>query len=836
MYFSSKRQIGYGFCLLALGAMLFLGAAPAFAASCEEAQAILGGEYTGTTTGQSSDGESSCGRGAGSPDVFYSYMATADGTLTVGTCESEFDTVLSLHSGCPATIENELACNDDSPLCGGTGSQLSYVVEAGTAYILRVSGRGEDSGSYSLRLEHSQLEVRNSLGSYATYNEREISGVRVDTSDASFLAHIDFDRKADCDREVIWKSGGSWSGSSLCYEAPNTLVLRTVSGRTRLATARFKLPNALVAAGNVEVAWVFDVDATEDGDDVIALLVEGHLVAGDIENLRGDWAGSTASDFGSSTSCLPADGNGDCLAGGDFVSGTIDLAGGLNFYFDTVYSLPELDEDGDGLSDSFERVYSPGNPGHLGEGDADRDGVSDREEMEAGTDPTDAGSTEGTLRAITIPEVEARPGEIFTVPVTIDETEGLASFRIEVAFDSELLSVVSDGVRTGEAFTRLGQPHYTLGNFLADGSLPDPGHLIVAGITAFSADEGPGVFLEIDFQISEDAIAGDRVLLNIEGIRLNEGELSLGAPSTICEDPADGILVVLPPDSDGDDVGDPDDNCIEVSNADQADVDEDGIGDLCDVCPGVSDPGQADGDHDGAGDACDNCLDLANEGQADLDEDEVGDSCDNCPLYPNPDQADRDEDEVGDACTPPSFTLEFSEVSEQTGCVGDNITAEAVCILATTDNITDEGAAAFSFGVNAEGGSITDISTEGSDAAGLIDNGFELTQLTSGGGNEGAICGIILSFEQNITLPGNGSSSLATISIQSTISDDGNVELTYVDDLVGRGIPIRNSVTWRGLTVAPSLGNATYSLVPDTEVPSAPGNLLAVEGEGRSDQ
>jgi hypothetical protein len=105
------------------------------------------------------------------------------------------------------------------------------------------------------------------------------------------------------------------------------------------------------------------------------------------------------------------------------------------------------------------------------------------------------------------------------------------------------------------------------------------------------------------------------------------------------------VLTVLG-DRDHDGRLDPEDNCPDAPNADQADADRDGSGDACDDCPAVADPRQADADRDGVGDACDRCPTIAFDGGLD------GDRCDNCPLVANPDQADRNGDRSGDACQP----------------------------------------------------------------------------------------------------------------------------------------------------------------------------------------
>ncbi|MGB0591224.1 MAG: thrombospondin type 3 repeat-containing protein [Myxococcota bacterium] len=142
-------------------------------------------------------------------------------------------------------------------------------------------------------------------------------------------------------------------------------------------------------------------------------------------------------------------------------------------------------------------------------------------------------------------------------------------------------------------------------------------------------------------------------------------------------------------DDDADGVLDDEDNCPVTANPDQSDLDDDGFGDVCDLdddgdvypdavdnCPEVPNPGQEDLGNDGVGDLCDddddddgtldeadNCPELSNPGQLDFDQDGLGDLCDedpdgdglnsdvdNCPEVPNAEQENLDGDSEGDAC------------------------------------------------------------------------------------------------------------------------------------------------------------------------------------------
>ncbi|MBL8881002.1 MAG: hypothetical protein JNG88_17950 [Phycisphaerales bacterium] len=126
---------------------------PAGGASCETAMPIVDGAYDGDTFGATNDGSASCGASGGSPDVWFVYTPTEDCILQLGLCGSSYDTVLSVHSGCPGDESNQLECNDDS--CA-LGSRVSLSVQAGVPQYIRVAGYEGATGTFTLTANCSE--------------------------------------------------------------------------------------------------------------------------------------------------------------------------------------------------------------------------------------------------------------------------------------------------------------------------------------------------------------------------------------------------------------------------------------------------------------------------------------------------------------------------------------------------------------------------------------------------------------------------------------------------------------------------------------------------------
>lgn len=114
---------------------------------CQNAQPITPGVYEGETCTAGRDGSNSCAASSTAGDVWYVYTPVVDETITATTFGSNYDSVLSVHSGCPGTASNQIACSDD---CGNQGSCVTFSAAAGTSYWIRVGGFQNNAGRFRL--------------------------------------------------------------------------------------------------------------------------------------------------------------------------------------------------------------------------------------------------------------------------------------------------------------------------------------------------------------------------------------------------------------------------------------------------------------------------------------------------------------------------------------------------------------------------------------------------------------------------------------------------------------------------------------------------------------
>ena len=83
--------------------------------------------------------------------VWYSWTAPVSGTVTMDTCDSDFDTVLTAFTGNSLGSLTRLASNDDASNCGFGGSKLILNVNGGTTYRIAIDGYYEQ-GDIDLKL------------------------------------------------------------------------------------------------------------------------------------------------------------------------------------------------------------------------------------------------------------------------------------------------------------------------------------------------------------------------------------------------------------------------------------------------------------------------------------------------------------------------------------------------------------------------------------------------------------------------------------------------------------------------------------------------------------
>lgn len=90
-----------------------------------------------------------CYSGQGNRSVWYRYIPTSSGRLSVNTFGSDYDTVLAIWTGTRGNL-TAVDCNDDA---SGLQSELLVPVQAGTTYFIEITGFDNATGILNLRAD-----------------------------------------------------------------------------------------------------------------------------------------------------------------------------------------------------------------------------------------------------------------------------------------------------------------------------------------------------------------------------------------------------------------------------------------------------------------------------------------------------------------------------------------------------------------------------------------------------------------------------------------------------------------------------------------------------------
>jgi hypothetical protein len=184
---------------------------------------VFGQNVTATDTTVLSPTITPCGGSSASSssrDVFYSFTPAQTRTYTFTLCNAytgTLDTIMSIHTACPASNANNLMCNDDG--CSGTAGPSAiggFSMTAGTPYIIRVARWSTGSGG------KFQLDVTT-----------EAFGACCDTTSACLAKGI-----SQCGSPNVFIGDGTTCATSgicngaCCVAASGSCTYTTVSGCT----------------------------------------------------------------------------------------------------------------------------------------------------------------------------------------------------------------------------------------------------------------------------------------------------------------------------------------------------------------------------------------------------------------------------------------------------------------------------------------------------------------------------------------------------------------------------------------------------------------------------
>jgi hypothetical protein len=227
--------------------------------ACSDARALtLGVQAAGTTFGATADGSATCGSSNSTGDVWYTFSSICAGPVTLDTLGSSYDTVLSVHAGCPGTTGNQVVCNDDfaSPQ---RWSRVTFNAAANTTYRVRVSGFSGATGNFVLNSSRpgiandncaNAIAIGNGVSNFTTCGA-STDGQPDDECTAFGFNQIDndvwFRYTATCSGRAVISTAGSnfdtkiaaYPGSPACPPANTAIACNDDFGGTLQSEIRF---------------------------------------------------------------------------------------------------------------------------------------------------------------------------------------------------------------------------------------------------------------------------------------------------------------------------------------------------------------------------------------------------------------------------------------------------------------------------------------------------------------------------------------------------------------------------------------------------------------------
>lgn len=294
---------------------------------CQDAVEICPGEYAGTTESAGTSAPASCAGSGSSPDAWYVYTPSYDGLMILDTCDSEYDTALGVYSGCPASLVNEIACDDDGGPCG-LQSRIELNVTAGSTYWIRVSGFSGASGPYRLSLtgpqcSYDQCSLATPVGTGTHYGTLSGTSNDGESSCGSALSSVDafYEFTAPEDGIFFATTCGTHDLSGLNSGLDTVLSLHTGCPATvanQIVCDDDWNPSNLVPCG--------DLDQSPRRDSTIHTpILAGETVIIQVTHFFAD----DPDDFILNLGVIPANDqctNAQVVAAGDFISSTTEFA------------------------------------------------------------------------------------------------------------------------------------------------------------------------------------------------------------------------------------------------------------------------------------------------------------------------------------------------------------------------------------------------------------------------------------------------------------------------------------------------------------------------------